>query len=1130
MELRAPRTCLLSLLVVAFCTSILALDTGESRTSDSSIEDTRHPSSQHSQPQRVRLPRRLSSRHNELGSTEPAKKSSHMLIAGHLRTEQTTEAITTSDTSTRDKDDTTGTLDDGLLLSSAGNGKERKSTTKSSASSSSDDDDKKSLSQQVKEGKYGLIQNEIYPEKPKRPGIISYSSNPEVPRDTAKNFGGLDEEEIWLAENHVLVLKGGNFPDPDSPVEQTDDTWPPIDDYKAPRRQVKIPPRPKVPPPFPIQLVENGPIQLIGTNGTTLAENGTINFEALPGGFKGFLPGEGPYFPLPTVNNSDVPGIPEKRTKAEGIPGPFYPALPPGAVIVPPPSNQTDYDDEDQSIYYPPPYSFVYSQDNSTAIPPGPLVPGIILPPPPDFFSSLDEKKSTIKDKYAKRPSTTPLPVGRPSYLPPRKSSTKLYKTPSVTTSPIGSKTASHPKPFSRTKIKNTTYRPYQTEKTTKRIYSTSPYVEVTTPIPVKSTTLESPEKFRIQPILGNQVVETSTEKPWKSVVNARPLPILTFYATTTPTSVDQPVETTPSAVKNILTTDNPTRYPSQASYYFYEEANNEERPTSTPDPILFFSTTAETPPYYKVELPQQEEPVEEEEEKKEYYDVEMIPSQQTSKDYNVKLIDSIVKDPQIYRYLDSGATNNQEKFETSPIRSQSSRMLQSEPLYYQQIPTRSASKLSYFTTPRPKTYYHKPEISETYEYQTTPRAKPIYQYSFEATNYAKRGSQSFTPKPEIQEQPQQQVQIQTPRQQKELPLYSEYQDIQTVSDQYDYETRDAVANQQVQTEKVPYVSPKKKERTFFHQSTTISPVRDTTLASHQQYFTKQDEKLLDDVTKEYFTMFGKKLSGKLPSTTPIYGKSSVTERPVQRERFNNINTYGPNEYNARQPNIFRTSNVKVHYGDQTPGPFSLQDDILVNYKNPLPPINPDAEFISVVNPTARPAAAFTQKYRPRPVLQAGSQVRDYSLQPGVSGTHPRFEQIRDYGTHRIEQPRPQTPPRNPTSFVPIDDPRGAIRGAGGFPPRPISLEGDIAVNYKNPRPPINPDAEFINSAGIPSRVNGNTEKANSYFAYRLPGDGGHFYFLTPQAISRADPPGGYLYSRPRGSRLVRRRRGRDSD
>ncbi|XP_058789164.1 uncharacterized protein LOC131663087 [Phymastichus coffea] len=1106
MERRQARSCLLSLLVIACCTSILAAQAGDRRSSyrSSGDEVQRQSSQQQRQLQRIRSPRRLGSRHNELATTESSRRTTqqHALIAGHLRTESVNLNAKQQDLA----------LEDGLLLSSAGGGKD----SRKSSASGSEDDDKKTLAQQVKEGKYGLLQNELFAKGPKRPGILSYSSNSEVPRDNLKNLGGLDEDEIWLAENHLLVLKGGNFHDADATTElqASDVSWPPIDDYSAPRRQVKIPPRPKVPPPFPVQLTEDGPVQLLGSNGTSfVAENDTIDFEALPGGFKGFLPGEGPYFSLPTSNaSSGSLAALEKRHKAEGSPGPFYPALPPGAVIVPPPSNQTDYD-EDQSIYYPPPYSFVYSQDNSTDIPPGPLVPGIILPPPPDFFSSLNDAKASsasAKDKQSapgkqQRPSstTTPLPTARPSSLPPpRKFSTKLYKTPSVTARPVGFKSASYsPKPLNRAKAKNGSsssssggggggggggglFQRYQHASKTSAApptYKALPFVELTTPLPAKSTTLESPERFHIEPILGNQVTETSTQKPWKAAVSSKAVPLLTFYASTTPTSLDQPVETTPSAVNNVgLTTEDPgASYPSQASYYFYEEASNDEQaPCSTPAPVLFFSTTAETPPYYNVQIAEQPEqpdqPERPDRERKDYYDVEMIPSRQTSKDLNVKLIDSIAEQPQIYKYIGSGATNSREKFESPPIRSQSPRMLHSEPLYYQPVPTRSSPRLSYFSTPKPKSYYDRAKIGESL---FSGKSKPIYQYSFEATNYKRNEQPKIREPARIYQQQPEPAQIPTPRRQKELSLFNEYHDIQSVSgaDQYgDYEGGEAVADQRLRADKLPYLGNKKKERAYYPQSTTAVPVRATTLAGHQQYFTKQDEQLLDDVTREYFTMFGKKLSGKLPSTTPIYGKSSVsTERPA---------VYNANSYAAQQPpaGAFRAANIKVHYGDATPGPFSLKDDALVNYKKPLPSSSPDAEFVSAVR-------------TPRP-----------------SSLHGRY--------------RAPAPPARPRPALPhLTDYTAPFVGAQPA----ISLADDVVVNYKPQRPPVNPDAEFIS----PVAAAANVDKPNSYFAYRLPGDGGHFYFLTPQAIDRQQPSS-YLYSRPSRASwpLPRSRRVRDAD
>ena len=970
--------------------------------------------------------------------------------------------------SERDKDDTL--WDDGILMSSAGNGKERKST-------SDDDDEKKTLSQQVKEGKYGLIQNLLYPEEPKRPGIISYLSNSEVPKDNLKNLGGLDEDEIWLAENHVLVLRGGTFPEHEAENHDSKpQKWPPIDDYEAPKRQVKIPTKPKVPPPFPIQLSEGGPIQLIGSNGTK-SENASMDYEGMTGS-KGYLPGEGPFFSFPPSDSLASPDlvksvngtrgmVPERKNKSDpplGIPGPFFPALPPGAVFVPPPGNMSDYDEDDQSIYYPPPYSFIYPQDNTTAIPPGPLVPGIILPPPPDFFASLDDKKTTAKPK-TKRPTTTPIPKARSTYLPPRKSGTKLYKTTIATTLStikVGTLPISA-KAFSKTKGKNTTvHKPF--------------FVEVTT-APAVKTTSQIPDNFGIRPAIGN-TIETSTEKnPWGSVVSSKSIPLSRYYASTIPFSVDQPVEATPASINNILTTKHAGRIPSQASYYFYEEAT--EEPT-TENPFLRYRTTTEAP-FFKVEtLPPTQE-------RKKYYSVEMLPSRQTAKDISVKLIDSIVKDPQVFHYTEAGESTPM-KFgrekpklnlkENLPARESPRMLSDSAPIYYESISGRSPLSLSsYYTTPKPKSYFRQ-ETTEKPNSNLERKPQPIYQYSFEAVGYSKRDKQKQ-------------------KQQQEHASYNEYQDIQTVSDQYDYEGTEAVPEQQIRTERIPAerIPPESipyKTQTFY--STTASPYPDATMDPHQAYFTRQEEQLLDDVTKEYFTVFGKKLNSKTQSTTPLYGKvSSVTEKPK-------YNTYVSNDYDPRQ---YKTSKVKVHYGDQSQGPFSLKGDTLVNYKHPLPPINPDSEYISVVNPQH-----VSSEYQVQEIIPVENQVRDYRPQP--IRTRPSYSPVRNYGSQRIQQNR------GSNDFVPIPDPRNEL-----YPTRPVSLEGDVAVNYRNPRPPINPDAEFI----TPVR-NSEADKASSYFAYSLPGDGGHFYFLTPQAIAQRQDDGGYLYAKPRSPRLLRRRRG----
>ncbi|XP_051168997.1 uncharacterized protein LOC127286560 [Leptopilina boulardi] len=1026
-------------------------------------------------------------------------------------------------TAKRDKDDTL--WDDGILMSSAGNGKERKSTA-------DDDDEKKTLSQQVKEGKYGLIQSELYPHEPKRPGIISYLPNSEVPKDTIKNLGGLDKDEIWMAENHILVLRGGNFPKDDPASRNSETPWPPIDDYEAPRRQVKIPKDPKVPPPFPIQLSDGGSIQIIGNNGNGSRDNGTMDYEYL-GGSKGYLPGEGPFFSVPMGDSLASPDIiksvndsggttSEKKGKSEppfDVLGPFFPALPPGAVFVPPPSNMSDYDEDDQSIFYPPPYSFVFPQDNTTAIPPGPLVPGIILPPPPDFFSSLDEKKKSKPSRL-----TTPASKSRTSYFTSRKTGTKLYKTTTTPTSQSPIKIGTLPvtsKPTGKIKLKSVTTKPFFLEVTT-------PMIETSSQIEKSKPSFENTKSFDNPKSTFENTIERTEKNPWASVIS-KSVP-LTYYATTIPSSVDQPVEATPASIKSIITTKHTGRVPSKASYYFYEEATEEP---STMKPPMYRTTTVL--PFLKSETPEQE--------RKNYYKVEMLPARQTTTDISVKLIDSILKDPQVFQYTEADQPNEKENLSpnSGPIFFESvpGRSLDLNTYYTTMKPKSSLDMNSYYTTPKPKTaldmnsYYTTPKPKNYYREELSKserKPKPIYQYSFEAAGYSKRDKQK-----------------------QDLASYNEFQDIQSVSDQYDYDG--SLPEQQIRTERIPSDrAPVERipldtsslnfqgfnppntiptdrnpadrnpldriplERIPSHRipyktqslyQTTVSPFSDSTMDPHQSYFTKQDEQLLDDVTKEYFTAFGKKLTSRGQSTTPIYGKSStVTEKPK-------YSTFVPNHYDFRQ----LKTKVKVHYGDQSQGPFSLKgdtlvnykhqlpinpdsepiekpvslkNDILVNYRNPLPPINPDSEFISQSVP--REFQDF---------IPVENQVRGYRPQ-GIRA-QPSFTPIRNYGDQRLQRVR------NEGGFVPITN--------WNKYPRPVSLQGDIAVNYRNPRPPINPDAEFITPV-----QNSEPVKANSYVEYSLPG--GQVYFFPPQANPARQEDRESVFAKPRTSRFLRRRRG----
>lgn len=1059
----------LALILIATCAIITESSMIRERRH---IEESSHRSGkEHASDSRgTRLP---SSTTNKI-TVEPGRKVSHHLIGGHLRVD------------TKRYGDGESLWDDGILMSAASNSKEGKNNRGgggSDSSSSDDEDGKKTLSQQVKEGKYGLIQNEIHSDRPKRPGIISYLGNPEVPKDTIDNLGGLDEDEIWLAENHMLVLKGGKFPEHEQDGQQQSGDgeqpkWPPIDDYKAPKRQVKIPARPKVPPPFPVQLTEGGPVQIIGPNGT--AEeigNDTLDYNPLYS-MKG-LPGESPFFtisPNGTVfspdlgplgnfsieekssrGNNDQKGIKLEFPQPPGAFPPFYHAIPPGAIFVPPPSNQSDYDEEDQSIYYPPPYSFYYPRDNTTAVPPGPLVPGIILPPPPDFFSALDDKKTTTK-KYTKRPTTTSSPETRPTYLPPRKLTTKQNKAspvlPSLVTKTSTTSSTSTKISFGRTTTKNATdtFKPKQKTKSS---------VEVTTSTSGKPRTLENTEIYTISPVIGNQVSEATTQqKDWSTLVTSKTIPVLAYYPSTTQSSLERPVEVTPASIKSIITSQ-PGQSPNHASYYFYEESTDENSDvTAKPSPVYYESTTKS--PYYNVETSQPRQT----EQKKHYYAVETIPPGETAKDYKVKLINNIVKNSQTFQYTDDSETTSA-KFDASSSRDQSQRMLADEPpVYYQPVPARPLQ--TYYTTPKPQTYYR----------QTT-KPKPIYQYSFQIADYSKLDGNQRSPYHREQQ-----------HQQQEASVYSEYQDVKTGNRQYNYEDIDSPSLHQSR-KRVSY-----KTQHPAYSTSTAYPIVNTTPNPQYAYFTQQDEKLLDDVTKEYFTIFGKKLpDSRISSTTPIYGKSSsVTEKPDH-----SVNTYASNVYKTGRPVTYKTPNVKVRYGDQRP--YSLKDDTLVNYRRPLPPINPDSEFIEIIEPKHRSK---------QPLPNYELQTEDYRLQnQGVQqqGPTPRY---------RL-QDTIQPTNRHTSNFVPFSESREELETVQ----EPVSLLDDIEVNYRNPRPPINPDAEFIDPVTVQDN---HSDNPNAYFAYRLPGDVGHFYFLTPQAITqRQDQNGGYVYPKPRGPRLRRR-------
>lgn len=985
-----------------------------------------------------------------------------------------------------------GIWDDGMLMSSAGEGKDAPKTKEA-------DEDKKTLADQVAEGKYGLIQNEIFDKAPKRPGIVSYEPNAETRlKDNLQSLGGLKKDEIWLAEDHLLVLKGGSFP------ERTKETegrpWPPIDAYEAPNRQVKLPQNPKVPPPFPVRLSDNGPLVF-------LTPNGSVPASLFPPFFTG--EGESPLPPPPFLFPSGAPypssddqrnatsgGAPQSGSPFPFLPGnasegafPFLPSMngsfpegfPPGAVFLPPPSNQSDlYDEDDPSIYYPPPYNFSYRADYNNKVPAGPLVPGIVLPPPPDFFAPLEESTTEAVKTTTARPSTT-------------------YTRTKTTTRPTPTHTVQ------RTKYKTrptTTEAPRTTEIPT--TITTPPPVEVVTTLKTrKPQRIPSRHPVRVHNLPDENTTRTKTEKPvykTRTKVTSKPLSVSVIYDypepvynNKVPTTTEKPyvlydVPQRPTVTSNDISStqvplrahysnvqkDVPTtklqpvynnRKPNDnafTSYYFYDE-----QPKTSPSPATFFDGRH----YYKT-VPVNQTP---------------YPQQQnanTQTGYNpavdisygaIDQADALFLWPQ----KQGPRTLTQEYFSIQKPRTQPvyvQQQKQRPEAFYQQIADIQQT-IDFFTTKRPKVHSHRAHTHKPkaitgrpvyqFSYQNQPRPeqlpfrapkldpepfRPMVSYSkpFNVANEFNAIPPSVSPAYNQQYLVENvQVTTESPTSSRYYPTTKtydeEYDDAQFAKDVRNNKNRHQYQMQSDQPAPVHHVSR--------YPNTTPNPIS-------QGYYTKQDESYFDDITKNSFDVFGKKLED---NTHDVNGLAVTAPLDTVRTPINN--------------------NINLQYAyelveNQSPNPPSLDRDTLVNYRLPRPTVNPESEQVPQVN-----AELVEQK---PPSLEHDTLVNDRFPLPTINPDS-EFIPIANPGYRTPQQYRAPTQVQRPQ-----------FTGEQYDLNRP-SLVGDTAVNYKRPLPPINPEAEWIgpvNTAG--------EGRPGSFVSYRLPGEGAHVYFLTPQAAAQA--------------------------
>ncbi|XP_053678200.1 uncharacterized protein LOC128728597 [Anopheles nili] len=358
-----------------------------------------------------------------------------------------------------------------LVAAGAGEGPGQDNQSVSVAPPATKSESAKTLADQVAEGKYGLIHRELFQRRPQRLGVLNYRRNEEVPLDDERNYGGLRPDEIWLAEDHLLVLKGGsiNFGSNRSGADGPAGAWQPIDDYRAPDRQVQIPANPAVPPPFPVQLREDGPIEFIrgrqvpAFNPFTNESAFLFTNKAFPVirpedfGGQNILAGPaahnasgqhhtGLQYP-PPVN---PPPVSDNRTYSN----PFLKLPPPPGLPLGPPlagpggsldeqRNRTGLfppgDEDDPSLYYPPPYTFEYRGNYTNPVPPGPLVPGIILPPPPNFFILKPTVSSANGTERVPVERTKPSKPPKTLYSGSRPTATATTTTAAPTPPPVNS-------------------------------------------------------------------------------------------------------------------------------------------------------------------------------------------------------------------------------------------------------------------------------------------------------------------------------------------------------------------------------------------------------------------------------------------------------------------------------------------------------------------------------------------------------------------------------------------------------------------------------------------------------------------------------------------------------------------
>ncbi|KAM7347633.1 uncharacterized protein ACRADG_007166 isoform 1-T5 [Cochliomyia hominivorax] len=957
--------------------------------------------------------------------------------------------------------------DNGILRLSAGSGKENNLKAKKTK-----EDSKKTLADQVRDGKYGLIEKELFRRTPKRPGVLSYLPNKEVPEDNERNFGGLNEEDIWLAEDHLLVIKGGSLNE-DNPEEP----WPAIDDYNAAGRQIKIPSNPKVPPPFPVQLEENGPVQLIGNNKLTVvyplsneslpvytigsqANNPTVgdsddekNLITRPGKAKNVKEDQPGYnYPpaaLPWLYNNQTLANPSSLSDNSGgdnrpvnfpVLGPFLYGRNGSLDNI---NGTEDFDEDDPSLYYPPAYSFVYKSNYTNRVPPGPLVPGIVVPPPPEQFTKLEKSEKERRPWYS---STQSPPVRY-----------RVYSTTTAT-------------PTTTTTTTTTTEPPYR-QVVTKISEYTPKIINIVTPAPRPVYTPTQLPRFSITPSATPSPPSPLPERNIEPVPVPVAVPIPIYSVNVGPSvrpNVVSFVPTTPEPAVETLSKANPI-------YYEYFDAKRQpgganviddyisttSKPLSVAKPIKLYATSKRP---YK--------------------------SQVHHRNYLQPVAPN-------HRYVDDSVVVITPKPE---IRYKPRPIFKQRPLQnFEQEVNAIRETLR---------YYQNQELRDN-NIPRTPKAKPVFDYNYDAskTETGAEPIQQFQPPMEYDGEPF-----------KPMVTYSP-----AVNDENAFRALpvDKLGADDVQPQGREDFAEAPK-----YPTTTLLPVpqgRPKKLRIGAKYLQQPQQQQQSFIsTPQRQNAWGVQVNKQ------EFSEYVQAESPPQRERYQEPiqqplpllatrNREFPGYYYqpGRQNNRFYEepfqnipSRKIINYRpQQQPQPqhpqqqpqqiWSLHNDTLVNELPNRPPINPDAEFIDpyLVGPSINNFPFQQQQQQPqRLVFQQQPQQQ---LQQPQQPPPPISHQSQYYA-------RPQFNQRIPSRQFQQQQIAPQQQQQQQQQPPPYSLINDELVNYRQPLPPINPDSEWISHPQVIRNPQQQFFRNNNY---RLPpppppqpvgGEADVFYF-TPK-------------------------------